>query len=80
MRVSESPEDFEFQFNLAQRESANAFADDTMYLERYIQKPRHVEIQIMADTHGNVVALGDRGLLGAAQSSEADRGISLSCH
>ena len=60
MRVSESPEDFEFQFNLAQRESANAFADDTMYLERYIQKPRHVEIQIMADTHGNVVALGDR--------------------
>ena len=60
MRVSESPEDFEFQFNLAQRESANAFADDTMYLERYIQKPRHVEIQIMADTHGNVVALGER--------------------
>ena len=60
MRVSESAEDFEFQFNLAQRESANAFADDTMYLERYIQKPRHVEIQIMADTQGNVVALGER--------------------
>ena len=60
MRVSESAEDFEFQFNLAQRESANAFADDTMYIERYIQKPRHVEIQIMADTQGNVVALGER--------------------
>lgn len=60
MRVSESAEDFEFQFNLAQRESANAFGDDTMYLERFIRNPRHVEIQIMADSHGNVVALGDR--------------------
>lgn len=60
MRVSFGEDDFEFQFNLAQRESANAFGDDTMYLERYIENPRHVEIQIMADSHGNVVALGDR--------------------
>lgn len=60
MRVAGSEEEFEFQFNLAQRESANAFGDDTMYLERYIQNPRHVEIQIMADTMGNVVSLGDR--------------------
>lgn len=60
MRVAFGEDDFEFQFNLAQRESANAFGDDTMYLERYIENPRHVEIQIMADTHGNVVALGDR--------------------
>lgn len=60
MRVAESAGDFEFQFNLAQRESVNAFGDDTMYIERYIQKPRHVEIQIMADSQGNVVALGDR--------------------
>ncbi len=60
MRVAFGEDDFEFQFNLAQRESANAFGDDTMYLERYIENPRHVEIQIMADSHGNVVALGDR--------------------
>ena len=60
MRISHSEEDFEFQFNTAQRESVNAFADDTMYMERCIMKPRHVEIQIMADKHGNVVALGDR--------------------
>lgn len=60
MRVAGSEEEFEFQFNLAQRESANAFGDDTMYLERYIQNPRHVEIQIMADSKGNVVALGER--------------------
>ncbi len=60
MRVAQSAEEFEYQFNLAQQESANAFGDDTMYLERFVVNPRHVEIQIMADTHGNVVALGDR--------------------
>ena len=60
MRVAESADEFEFQFNMAQRESANAFADDTMYIERFVQNPRHVEIQIMADTFGNVVALGER--------------------
>lgn len=60
MRVAENPDEFEFQFNMAQRESANAFADDTMYIERFVQNPRHVEIQIMADTQGHVVALGER--------------------
>lgn len=60
MRVAESPDEFEFQFNMAQRESANAFADDTMYIERFVQNPRHVEIQIMADNQGHVVALGER--------------------
>lgn len=60
MRVAESEDEFEFQFNMAQRESANAFGDDTMYIERFIQNPRHVEIQIMADTHGTVAALGER--------------------
>jgi acetyl-CoA carboxylase biotin carboxylase subunit len=60
MRVAKSEDEFEFQFNLAQRESANAFGDDTMYIERFVENPRHVEIQIMADQHGNVVALGDR--------------------
>ena len=60
MRVATSEDEFEFEFGLAQRESANAFGDDTMYIERYIEKPRHVEIQIMADDFGHVVALGDR--------------------
>ena len=60
MRVARSDDEFELQFNMAQRESANAFGDDAMYLERFVENPRHVEIQIMADTHGNVVALGDR--------------------
>ena len=60
MRVAHDEEEFEFQFNMAQRESANAFGDDTMYIERFVENPRHVEIQIMADTQGNVVALGER--------------------
>ena len=60
MRVAMSEDEFEFQFGVAQRESANAFGDDTMYIERFVQNPRHVEIQIMADSFGNVVALGDR--------------------
>lgn len=60
MRVAKSEDEFEFQFNMAQRESANAFGDDTMYIERFVENPRHVEIQIIADNYGNVVALGDR--------------------
>ena len=60
MRVSESEEDFIDNFNMAQSESVNAFADDTMYLERYVQRPRHVEVQIMADKFGNVIHLGER--------------------
>ena len=49
MRVAASEDEFEFQFNVAQRESANAFGDDTMYIERFVENPRHVEIQIMAE-------------------------------
>jgi len=60
MRIARDEEEMEIQFHIAQRESANAFGDDTMYLERFIDNPRHVEIQIMADTHGNVVSLGER--------------------
>lgn len=60
MRVAKDEGEFEFQFNMAQRESANAFGDDTMYIERFIENPRHVEIQIIGDSSGNVVALGER--------------------
>ena len=40
MRVAKSADEFEFQFNMAQRESANAFGDDTMYIEKFIENPR----------------------------------------
>ena len=60
MRAAMSEDEFEFQFDMAQRESANAFGDDTMYIEHLVENPRHVEVQIMADSFGNVVALGER--------------------
>lgn len=60
MRIARDEEEFSPQFHIAQEESLNAFGDDTMYLERYIQDPRHVEVQIMADQYGNVVHLGER--------------------
>ena len=60
MRISESEADFAENFNTAQRESVNAFADNTMYLERYVARPRHVEVQIVGDRFGNVVQLGER--------------------
>ncbi len=60
MRLARTEDEFTTQFNIAQRESANAFGDDTMYLERFIENPRHVEVQIIGDTFGNVVALGER--------------------
>lgn len=60
MRISRSKEDFAENFKTAQRESENAFADNTMYLEKYIEKPRHVEVQILADKMGNVISLGER--------------------
>ncbi len=60
MRVAENAETFGEMFRLAQRESVNAFGDDTMYLEKYVGRPRHVEVQILADKFGNVVQLGER--------------------
>ena len=60
MRISYSDEDFDANFQNAQMESVKGFSDDTMYIEKYIEKPRHIEFQIMADRHGNVVHLGER--------------------
>ena len=60
MRISWGPDDFEANFQSAQLESVKGFSDDTMYLERYIEKPRHIEFQILADKQGHVVHLGER--------------------
>ena len=60
MRISRGEADFTENFNAAQMESVKGFSDDTMYIEKYIEKPRHIEFQIMADKHGNVVHLGER--------------------
>lgn len=60
MRISYSENDFVEAFSIAQRESMNAFGDNSMYLERCILNPRHIEMQIISDIFGNIVCLGER--------------------
>ena len=60
MRISYGIDDFREKFITAQQESIKGFSDDSMYMEKYIEKPRHIEFQILADEHGNVVHLGER--------------------
>ncbi|MEG0792870.1 MAG: acetyl-CoA carboxylase biotin carboxylase subunit [Lachnospiraceae bacterium] len=60
MRVAESPEKFRDAFQTAQKESQMAFGDHTMYIEHFVQNPRHIEFQILADSQGNVIHLGER--------------------
>lgn len=60
MRVANTPEEFEQSFLTAQKETRMAFGDDTMYIEHFVQHPRHIEFQILADHYGNVVHLGER--------------------
>ena len=60
MRVAHNEPSLVTGYHAARSEAEKAFKDSTVYLEKYIEKPRHVEIQIMADQHGNVVHLGER--------------------
>ncbi|WP_018996179.1 acetyl-CoA carboxylase biotin carboxylase subunit [Hirschia maritima] len=60
MKVAMTEADLETAFRTARTESKAAFGDDAVYIEKYLQKPRHIEIQVIADTHGNVVHLGER--------------------
>ncbi|MBT6139146.1 MAG: acetyl-CoA carboxylase biotin carboxylase subunit, partial [Rhodospirillaceae bacterium] len=60
MKVAETRENVGEALSMARRESKAAFGDDSVYMERYLGQPRHIEIQIMADNHGNVVHLGER--------------------
>lgn len=60
MKVADSEETLMQNFNTARSEAKSAFGDDRVYMEKYLQKPRHIEIQIMADKHGNVIHLGER--------------------
>lgn len=60
MRIVRRPEDFIHLFETASTEAKNAFGDDSMYIEKYIEHARHIEFQILADNYGNVVHLGER--------------------
>jgi pyruvate carboxylase len=60
MRVIRKPEELEAAFLEARREAGNAFGDDTIFLEKFIDNPKHIEVQILGDQHGNIVHLFER--------------------
>lgn len=60
IRVAYTPEELEKDYDLVKQEAKIAFNDDSIYLEKFVENPRHVEIQILADEHGNAIHLGER--------------------
>ena len=60
IRLVNSFEELEKNYNIVKQEAKNSFNDDEIYIEKYIKEPRHIEIQILADEHGNIVHLGER--------------------
>jgi acetyl-CoA carboxylase, biotin carboxylase subunit len=60
MKVAKSPNELEEAWSLARSEAMSGFGDDTVYLERYLANPRHIEFQLFADSFGNVVHFGER--------------------
>jgi acetyl-CoA carboxylase biotin carboxylase subunit len=60
MRLVEDPAEFVSSVQAAQREAGAAFGDSAVYIEKYVEEPRHIEFQVLADDHGNVIHLGER--------------------
>jgi len=60
MRIIRSADELPNQFHAAQSEAAGAFGNGDLYMEKFIERPRHIEFQILADEHGNVISLGER--------------------
>ncbi len=60
MRVIRKEDELEKAFNEAQREAGNAFGDDTIFIEKFIEDPKHIEVQILGDQFGNIVHLFER--------------------
>jgi acetyl-CoA carboxylase biotin carboxylase subunit len=60
MKVAKTPGELSLALSTARHEAKTAFGNDQVYMEKYLQKPRHIEVQVLADSHGNVIHLGER--------------------
>jgi len=60
MRIVREMEEIESAFNNAKSEALNSFSNDDVYIEKFVDKPRHIEIQLLGDKHGNIITLGER--------------------
>ena len=60
MRIVHTPDEMERAYSSASNEARNSFADDRIFIEKYIERPRHIEIQLFGDKHGNMLCLGER--------------------
>ena len=60
MRIAHNDEEAKMGFRLSKDEALSSFGDDRIFIEKFIEEPRHIEIQILADKHGNVIALPER--------------------
>lgn len=60
IRVAHTEEELIKEYDLVKQEAKNSFSDDSIYIEKFIENPRHVEVQVLADEHGNAVYLGER--------------------
>ena len=77
MRIVRSEEELPGLFKAAQSEAAGAFGNGDLYMEKYVEHPRHIEFQVLADEHGNVVSLGERECSHPAASSEVAGGVAF---
>src|SRR5690606_29833916 len=60
MRIAHNDVSFAKEYHVARNEAEKAFSDGRVYVERYIQNPRHIEFQVLADSHGKIIHLGER--------------------
>ncbi len=73
MRLIHSAEEVEEAYTTAKSESLSSFGDDTVYLEKFVEEPHHIEFQILGDKHGNVIHLRTRMFRATPQSEDCGR-------
>lgn len=80
MRLIHKEEEVEEAYNAARSESLSSFGDDTVYLEKYVEGPHHIEFQILGDNYGNVVHLCERECSVQRRNQKNCRGKSVAVH